>query len=158
MGADGFIPVGDLETQLIAVVGKMARRMAPDQIEALNCACGEDLPPRAREAVEQFNAGEYYHQHDLFEAEWMAETGPVRELYRAVLQVGVAYYHITRGNYRGALRMLQRSVQWLAILPDVCQGIDVRQLREDAARVRAVLETAGSYDPALLQPLRMMDN
>ncbi len=42
----------------------------------------------------------------------MAESGPVRDLYRAILQVGVAYYHITRGNHAGGLRMLRRCVQW----------------------------------------------
>jgi len=55
----------------------------------------------------------------------MATSGPVRELYRAILQVGIAYYQIERGNHRGALKMLLRSVQWLAMLPDRCQGIDV---------------------------------
>lgn len=158
VGADGFISMREIETGLVAAVDGLARRMVPEQVEALNCACAEELPPLARQAVDQFNAGEYYHQHDLFEAQWMAETGPVRELYRVVLQVGVAYYHITQGNYRGALRMLQRSVQWFVDLPDVCQGINLRQLRDDAAHVRAVLEATGSFDPALLQPLRLVDD
>lgn len=156
-GANGFIAMRDIETGLAVAVDGLARRMAPEQVEALNCACAEELPPLARQAVDEFNAGQYYHQHDLFEAQWMAETGPVRELYRVVLQVGVAYYHITQGNYRGALRMLQRSVQWFVDLPDVCQGINLRQLRDDAAHVRAVLEATGSFDSELLQPLRLVD-
>jgi predicted metal-dependent hydrolase len=78
------------------------------------------------------------------------------------LQVGIAYYQIERGNHRGALKMLLRSVQWLAILPDACQGIDVRQLREDSQRVRAALEALnpleiGSFDRALLKPLRIIE-
>ena len=73
----------------------------------------------------------------------MHEPGPVRQLYQGVLQVGIAYYQITRGNGRGALKMLLRSIQWLAPLPDVCQGINVAQLRADAAAVRAELERVG---------------
>ena len=96
--------------------------------------------------IARFNAGDYYDQHDFFEALWMAEPGPVRDLYRAILQVGVAYHHITQGNPRGALKMLRRSAQWFASLPDVCQGVDVRQLREDAAAVEAALRAADGAD------------
>jgi predicted metal-dependent hydrolase len=119
------------------------------------------LPPQALEGVEKFNAGEFYKQHDLFEALWVAEQGPVRDLYRAILQVGVAYYQILRGNHRGALKMLLRSIQWLLILPDACQGVDVKQLRADAARVRAELERIGpadlaTFDRGLLRPVKLI--
>ena len=82
-----------------------------------------------------------------------------RDLYRAILQVGVAYYQIERGNFRGALKMLQRSVQWLHLLPDQCQGIDVAQLRRDSYRVRAELQRLGpdglaEFDRGLLKCLR----
>lgn len=91
----------------------------------------------------------------------MHTTGPVRDLYRAVLQVGIAYYQIERGNYRGALKMLLRSVQWFALLPDVCQGIDIRQLREDSYAVRAALEKLdpadiATFDKSLLKPVRLV--
>ena len=130
---------------------------------ALARQCGDDLPPLARLGVERFNAGAYYAQHDALEELWMIENGPVRELYRAILQVGVAYYHITRGNHAGALKMLRRSVQWLAILPDVCQGVDVRRLEADAARVRQELEAMdpaaiASFDRTLLQPVRLISD
>jgi len=57
--------------------------------------------------------------------------------------------------------MLLRSVQWFALLPDVCQGIDVRQLREDSTAVRAALEKLDAadidqFDMALLKPVRLV--
>lgn len=151
-GADAFLTVGELEQHLAERVRKYQRRITPEQAEELACQCEEELPPLAQLGVEKFNIGAYYEQHDAFEAQWMQEAGPVRDLYRAVLQVGVAYYHITRGNYTGALKMLRRSMQWLVILPDVCQGINVRELREDAAEVREMLEAG---EPILaLKPLK----
>lgn len=120
-----------------------ARLPDPERMAQLECACQEALPPRAVEGIARFNAGEYYKQHDLFEAQWVETEGPVRDLYRAILQVGVAYYQIERENYRGALKMLQRSVQWLAILPDECQGVNIRKLREDSYRIRGELERLG---------------
>jgi predicted metal-dependent hydrolase len=37
---------------------------------------GRGLRPLARQAVELFNAGEYYRQHDLLEELWIEERGP----------------------------------------------------------------------------------
>jgi predicted metal-dependent hydrolase len=144
------------------VVADYARVLSPEVIEKLDCECREALPEMGRRGVEKFNAGEYYKQHDLFEALWVQTEGPVRDLYRAILQVGVAYYQIMRGNPRGALKMLLRSVQWIAILPDVCQGVDVKRLREDSYRVRAALESMDSddiaaFDRGLLKPVRTVD-
>lgn len=128
-------------------------------LDALACGCEKPLPPEALSGIEKFNSGEYYAQHDLFEALWMKTEGPERELYRAILQVGIAYYQIERGNHRGAVKMLQRSVQWLALLPDVCQGVDVAQLRADSQQVRAALMALdpaeiAHFDRNLLKPVR----
>jgi predicted metal-dependent hydrolase len=140
------------------LVNTYARRPF-EHAEALDCECQETLPQRGIEGIERFNRGEYYAQHDLFEAQWMEETRPVRELYRAILQVGVGYYQIERGNYRGALKTLQKSVQWLMMLPDVCQGVNIKQLREESFRVRAELQRLGEdrlheFDKALLKPVQ----
>jgi predicted metal-dependent hydrolase len=161
-GADVTLPTDAIPAQLAGLVKDYARVLDPATAHALDCGCAEPLPPLAQAGVAKFNAGEYYPQHDLFEEQWMATTGPVRDLYRAILQVGVAYYQIERGNHRGALKMLLRSVQWLAILPDACQGVDVRQLREDSYRVRAVLEATppgeiGAFDRVLLKPVRLIE-
>jgi len=160
-GADAAYTPSELIGQLGAVLSEKARVVDSDAAEAMASQCAEPLPPEGREALAKFNAGEFYKQHDLFEALWMQEPGPVRDLYRAILQVGIAYYQITRGNARGALKMLLRSVQWLALLPDLCQGVDVAQLKADAARVRAELERLGperiaEFDKALLKPVRMV--
>ncbi len=146
----------ELESNLLKLINDIARLPDPEKMKQLDCDCREALPKLAQEGIRKFNAGEYYKQHDLFEEQWMATESPVRDLYRAVLQVGVAYFQIERGNYRGALKMLQRSVQWLVILPDSCQGINVKKLREDSFRVRAELERLGEarldeFDKSLIQ-------
>ncbi|NDJ79334.1 MAG: DUF309 domain-containing protein [Chloroflexi bacterium] len=163
VGADFFIPADELDEYLMPQVTARARILSPEAREELACQCGEPLPPLAQVGVRKFNAGAYYAQHDAFEEQWMAETGPVRELYRGILQVGVAYYHISKGNYNGGVKMLRRSVQWLATLPDVCQGVDVRQLRQDSAAVRAALEAMNpedirAFDRSLFKPVRWADS
>jgi len=50
---------------------------------------------------------------------------PGAELYRVILQVGIAYYQIERANYWGAHKMFMRPCSGFAPIPDRCQGIDV---------------------------------
>ncbi len=160
-GADLALSWAELDAQITDIVAKYARVPDPATMAQLECECLRELPPLAEQGLRAFNAGEFYHQHDLFEAQWVETAGPVRDLYRAVLQVGVAYYQIERGNYRGALKMLQRSAQWLYLLPEVCQGIDVAQLRRDSYHVRAELQRLGpgrldELDRGLLKRLRRL--
>ncbi|MCB9461269.1 MAG: DUF309 domain-containing protein [Anaerolineaceae bacterium] len=161
-GADIAFAVAEFRQQIDHIVSDYARVMDVATQEQLDCECREPLPELARQGVARFNAGEYYKQHDLFEELWMQTSGPIRDLYRAILQVGIGYYQIERGNYRGALKMLQRSVQWLVLLPDQCQGIDVARLKRDSFAVRAELECLGEarfadFDHALIQKVHFVD-
>ncbi len=153
----------DLLGQLPGLLLGLARVMPPETLARLDDQCAGPLPAEGRHAIEKFNASEFFEQHELFEAMWRAEPGPVRNLYQGVLQVGVAYYQILRGNQSGALKMLLRSLQWLALLPDVCQGIDVAALKADSARVRAELERVGAegldqFDRSLLRPVQWVED
>jgi uncharacterized protein len=158
-GADVVLSPDEISAQLPGLVKDYARVIDPEVIAELECGCQDEMPPLGKQGIEKFNAGEYYPQHDLFEEQWMHTEGVIRNLYQAILQVGIAYYQVTRGNHRGALKMLLRSVQWLSMLPDECQGVDIRQLREDSYRVRAQLERMnpgdiGQFDHSLLKPVR----
>lgn len=126
----------------------MPAEFTPDDSwrEAIAHDCGCELPVQAREAIDLFNRGDYYTQHDLLEALWRDTDSPVRELYRAVLQLGIAYYQVQQGNWRGAMKMVNRSLRWIHLLPDVCQGIDVVALRRNALHLRQTLRALRDGD------------
>jgi predicted metal-dependent hydrolase len=131
------------------------------QRELLDCDCLKALPELAVRAIAMFNAGDYYKQHDALEELWRETDRPVRALYQAILQVGVGYFQATRGNRRGALKMLKRGLEKLALLPDVCQGVDVQALRQDAAGVQMALKALSAegvdlFDRTLFQPVKMV--
>ena len=106
--------------------------------------CSADtLPPLVMKGIEEFNRGEFFEQHEAFETAWRAEPRPVRELYQGILQVGVACYHLERGNLPGAQKALERGLRKLRRFTPECLGIDVarliaeaEQLREEALRLR----------------------
>jgi hypothetical protein len=114
----------------------------PDQT-ILQETCQESLSAKAIKGLQLFNEGEYFECHEELEDAWNEDQGPGRDLYRGILQVGVAYLQIERGNYRGAIKMLLRVRQWLDPLPDLCRGINIAQLRRDAQAVHDTLLQLG---------------
>jgi uncharacterized protein len=131
----------------------MSELIAP---ESSNCV--GSLHPKAIEGMELFNAGRYFEAHEALEAAWRAESGPVRDLYRGILQVGVVYLHITHYNYPGALKVYQRSLKWLQLWPETCRGVSVGQLRRDLETVMSALQELGpqqiaGFDTTLLKPI-----
>jgi predicted metal-dependent hydrolase len=105
--------------------------------------CPELPPPQLLEGVAQFNRGEYFEQHETLELLWRAETRPVRRLYQGILQIGVAFYHLQRSNYHGAVYMLTRGAAYLQPFTPACQRIDVASLIELAASTLRVVEQLG---------------
>jgi len=93
----------------------------------------------------------------------MAAPAPERDLYQGLLQIGVAYYQITRENYRGALKMFRRGQRNLRPLPDEMLGIDVEQLRVDAYRAESTLRSLGPveisrFDRSLFSPVPLAES
>ena len=58
----------------------------------------ENLSQLALDGIEEFNRGEFYECHEYLEEAWMQEPRRVRFLYQGILQVGVGFYHLGRGN------------------------------------------------------------
>ena len=126
-------------------------------------SCSAPIHPQAAEGLRLFNAGEYFEAHEALEDAWNEEKGPVRDLYRGILQVAVVYLHITRRNYNGAIKVYARSQKWIKNWPEICRGIDVEQLRRDAeaaiAEVRRLgLERMSEFDNSLLKPVHWNEN
>ncbi len=103
----------------------------------------ETLHPQAREGLQHFNAGRFWEAHEALEAAWQAEEGPLRDLYRGILQAAVVCLHLQRGNYRGALKVYRRSRRWLDPWPETVAGIAVGALRRDLAQLMAAVRRLG---------------
>lgn len=126
--------------------------------DSVNDSCNAPLHPRAAEGLRLFNASEYFEAHEALEDAWNAEPGPVRDLYRGVLQIAVVYLHITRRNYNGAIKVYARSQRWMKGWPDICRGINVEELRRDAEAAitevrRLGMDRIGEFDNSLLKPV-----
>lgn len=88
----------------------------------------------------------------------METPSPERDLYQGLLQIGLAYYQITRNNFRGALKMFQRGHRNLDPLGNTLLGVDLNQLRQDTRRVEEELRRLGpertsEIDQSLIKPI-----
>lgn len=155
-GADTAVARSHFAAELATLIEKYARKA---DIQAIEAACQAPLSDLARHGLALFNHGEYFEAHEALEEAWNGDVTPGRELYRAVLQVAVAYLQIERGNYPGAVKMFLRVRQWIEPLPDTCRGVDVAALRRDAEQVRERLLALGpehihQLDRSLFRPVR----
>ena len=127
-------------------------------LDELQMTCEEPLSHYALKGLEKFNRGKYFEAHDLLEIAWMEDQSPGRDLYRAILQVSVAYYHTLRGNYNGAVKMFLRMRKWLDPLPEICRGINIGKLRHEARTVHQEMLNLGAdriseLDLSMMKPV-----
>ena len=101
----------------------------------------EELPDLVLRGIEEFNRGEFFECHEYLEEAWMQEPRRVRFLYQGILQVGVGFYHLQNGNWRGATGVLRNGIERLREFEPETLGIDVARLvRESEARLEELEE------------------
>jgi predicted metal-dependent hydrolase len=137
--------------------------MAPIGSEnEIAASCTGGLHPKAEEGLALFNARQYWHAHEALETAWLEEPGPVRHLYRGILQAGVVYLHAERKNYRGVVKVYKRCRKWLDPFPAHCRGLNIEQLRNDLEAVYVAIVALGpdhldQFDQSLLKPITTLN-
>ena len=86
------------------------------------------------EGVRLFNAGEFWHAHEQWEACWLAAYEPEATFFKGIFQAAAALVHWQRGNPRGLWRNWEKSRPKLVALPTTMHGLDLRALIGDMDR------------------------
>ncbi len=111
--------------------------------EEPNAGVPAEVPELVLKGMEEFNKGEFYECHEYLEEAWMQEPGRVRFLYQGILQVGVGFYHLKNGNWRGATGLLRNGTARLKEFEPETLGIDVARLVRECERCLRELEELG---------------
>lgn len=154
-GAKVVVARSRFASALPELIEKHARLL---DLEGIQTACNDPLSQLALQGLHEFNQGEYFEAHEILEAAWNEDQSPARDLYRALIQVAVAYLQIERGNYNGAAKMFLRMRQWLDPLPEMCRGVNIERLRRDARAAHQALLALGAdhiheFDQNLMKPV-----
>jgi hypothetical protein len=99
-------------------------------------SCDETPPALFYTGLEQFNRGEYFEQHESLEEIWILDQRPLRYLYQGILKIGVGFYKLRLGNYRGTVNHFNGGIAYLEPFGEECLGVDVAGLIRDAAEIR----------------------
>jgi predicted metal-dependent hydrolase len=94
-------------------------------------ALGDEERAQFEKGVAEFNAGLFFECHDTLEDLWSGVRGPSRDFFQGLIQVAVAFHHLTRGNLAGAESLLQRALGRLAKYPERYYGFDLAALRSE---------------------------
>jgi len=85
------------------------------------------------EGLDCFERGDYFAAHEHWEDVWRLSTGVERHLLQALVQIAVALVLEGRGNLRGALGILRKSLGHLEHCTPHFAGVDTAQLRAELA-------------------------
>jgi predicted metal-dependent hydrolase len=90
---------------------------------------GETVSPLTnalRKGVLLFNYQLFFEVHEVLEAQWVRESGEERRFLQGLIQVAVAFYHLSNHNLRGALSLLHDGGEKIGAYQPVFLGIEVR--------------------------------
>jgi len=112
-----------------------------------------ELAPEERRAfdkgVAEFNAGYFFECHDTLEELWGGVRGPSRDFFQGLIQVSVAFYHLTGGNEAGAESMLSRALKRFERYPPRYFGFDLAEHRATLEAWLARIRAGAVAEPSL---------
>ncbi|MGE5590356.1 MAG: DUF309 domain-containing protein [Bacillota bacterium] len=90
-------------------------------------------PTAYRRFLALFGARRYYEGHDVLEEHWRVDR---QDFYKGLIQFAVGLYHASRGNAKGAARLLERAQGYLEPYRPSYLGLDVEAAVERIAAAR----------------------
>jgi len=86
-------------------------------------------------AVKEFNNGAYYACHETLEKLWLEDKSLQRDVYKGILQIAVALFHMNQGNISGAKRLLGSGVNLIKPFGPQWSGLDLDRLGNDSHKL-----------------------
>ena len=102
---------------------------------------------------EHFARGEYYECHEVLERIWLRDK---RRFYQGLIQLAVAFYHLSRGNVTGGRKLLAAAEEKLREHPPGYAGMDTRAVADWIAECRAHLPEDRIAGPPVNPPMRRL--
>ena len=75
--------------------------------------------------VSEFNDGLFFECHDTLEELWTGLRGPSRDFFQGLIQVAVAFHHLSNLNAGGAASMMERALGRFRAYPERYFGFDL---------------------------------
>src|SRR6266542_1127595 len=108
-----------------------------------------------------YDDGMYWEAHEVWEEVWRRRKGqPDRDFLKGLIQGAAGMWHLSQGNYKGAVSVLGRAIDYLQPYLPAREGVDVdglqralRAARTATARARIRARFEGDVRKIRIQPL-----
>jgi hypothetical protein len=104
------------------------------------------------EGLRLYETGEFFAAHEAWEFVWLTAPQPERLFLQALIQVTVAFHHLSRANPLGAIRLLTAALRKLEPYPPDFANLNVALLRND---IRTCLNSLAADPATQLAPPRI---
>jgi predicted metal-dependent hydrolase len=101
------------------------------------------------DGLRDYNAAEYFAAHEAWESVWLNAPQPEKTFLQALIQITVAFHHLTRNNPLGATRLLTAALRKLEPHAPNYGNIDVALLCDD---IRHRLQSLTATPPVTQLP------
>lgn len=109
------------------------------------------------EGLRCYRSEKFWLAHEHWESVWLELSEPQKTFLQSLIQISAAFHHLQTGNTRGAVSLLRRALTRLETYPESFEGVDLKQLREEAGAWLAALEGGGALRPGGFPRIRSDD-
>jgi len=111
---------------------------------------------RFRQAIELFDAEEFFACHDVLEELWSETYSEERDFLQGLIHAAVALFHFGEGNLAGARKMFDSHRKYLEPYGATCAGVDLVEFkRRMTACFHELLQATGYPHGVRLDPARV---
>lgn len=104
------------------------------------------FPKSYREFIALYQAGEYWHAHEVLEHLWRVTIDQDRRnFFHGMIQLAAAFVHVKRGNMTGANRLLIKAAAKFESVPSPYLGVNLIELRSDVGVAARYVRTLVDY-------------
>ena len=93
-----------------------------------------------------FNDRKFYDAHEYWEELWLEYRLIDKKFIQALIQLTVAYYHLSTGNIKGAKSLLNKSLNKMEMFAPSNRGIDVNLLIESIHLSIKLIDDGEDFD------------
>ena len=102
-----------------------------------------DIRRALRKGVLLFNYHLFFEVHEVLEAQWVQEVDPERRFLQGLIQIAVALYHHSNGNWRGTVSLLDDGLDKIRPHAPAYLGIEVALFAAELENCRDQLKRLG---------------
>jgi uncharacterized protein len=100
---------------------------------------------------------EFFDAHEHWESAWMQSRDAERSFLQGLIQLTVAFHHLTNGNFAGSVSLLRRALIRFERCPERFGGVDVAALRNEARAWLDAIESKAASLPATYPGIRLVE-